>query len=409
MKWLLLLSLFVISCGDAYSSAVPFRRSFMPENDLWQYDRYQAANITEGEFNGILDIVEEIYTPIFRNFGATFVLERAWEDSTVNAYADQSGSNWIVHMYGGMARRSEMNVLSFGLVACHEIGHHLAGYPFYSTSPWAANEGQSDYFADFVCARKVFASYPTPDIGGTAKSKCDSGFASDSDRAACYKALVGSQALGNLLAVLGGSPNPSYDTPDPSVVSKTADSHPKAQCRLDTMLAGALCTTSIWNDGVIPRNENAVCPTRPKCWFKASADPGPNPTPNPDPEPQPGGDADYLLMGYINSFRSQNRVPVLTEEEALSCAAYIHAMDLGTTGRCQHNGTDGSTIGQRTRSCGYKYGVMQQISCKRVDAKAAMDQWMYDRANRAVLLSRSYRAHGCASHNGYFVCLSGTK
>lgn len=392
------------------ATAVPIRRSFMPENELWMQDRYQTANISESEFNSILDIIEQTYAPIFQKFGANLVLERAWDDSTVNAYADQQGSNWIVHMYGGMARRSEMNVAGFGLVACHEIGHHLGGFPYYSSSPWAANEGQSDYFANFACAKKVFDSLPTPTISGTPKSKCDTAFASDLDRVRCYKALVGSQALGNLLAVLGGSPNPSYDTSDPSQVSKTSDAHPKAQCRLDTMLAGAICTEKIWKDDVIPKTDGYVCNNRPRCWFKGSDNPPPTPTPTPTPPP-PGPDdgADKYVEQLINTYRVNMGLRQLSVNAQLECAAIAHAQDVGDNLRCSHVGTDGSSVSVRTAGCGYKKskGKIEILACAFDSADTAVNAWIQDRPNRAVIAGRFWKSFGCGSYMGYYVCVIG--
>ena len=377
-------------------------QSFLPPNDLWMQDRMVAANITETEFNQILDTIEQTYKPIIAALGGNLVLERDWSDPTVNAYADRQGTNFIVHMYGGMARRSELNVIGFGLVACHELGHHLAGFPYYAWDNWAANEGQSDYFAPMACGRKVFDSLATPEIPATGKSKCDTAFADDLNRSRCYKNVSGGIALASLLATLGGSSIPSLDTPDPSVVSKTQDKHPKAQCRLDTMFQGALCTMS-WNDSTIPQKDGAVCDTRPKCWFAKQGDTTPTPTPS------PGDEANYLLMGLYNNFRVSRRVPVLLESDPLVCAAIIHALDMGTNQMCSHRGSDGSTIGQRIRSCGYKYGVMQHISCGEANEDAVVYEWTNDWSNRYVMQSRNYHSIGCASYNGFYVCLAGTK
>ena len=71
--------------------------------------------------------------------------------NTVNANASQRGRTWIVNMYGGLARRPEITPDGFAMVLCHELGHHMGGFPF--VSGWAANEGQSDLFATLSCGR----------------------------------------------------------------------------------------------------------------------------------------------------------------------------------------------------------------------------------------------------------------
>ena len=59
-----------------------------------------------------------------------------------------------VIMFGGLARRPEITADGFLLVVCHELGHHLAGYPF--IDDWAANEGQADYFATQSCTKNIW-------------------------------------------------------------------------------------------------------------------------------------------------------------------------------------------------------------------------------------------------------------
>jgi hypothetical protein len=408
MVWKILFLVSLLGCGSI-AECTTVRKTFMPDNRLDLEDKQQQTNITEDEFNSILDVVEQVYTPIFRNFGATFNLERDWADSTVNAYANQSGKTWTVHMYGGMARRNEMNKAGFGLVACHEVGHHLGGFPKYSDSPWASNEGNSDYFANHVCARKVFESLSVPQIPDYPKAKCDEIYSSQADREYCYKSLDGGQALGNLLGVLNGTGKPNYQTPDGTVVSKTSDSHPRAQCRLDTYLAGTLCTMP-WNDAVIPTNESAVCTNRPKCWFKSSGgggggDPDPTPTPNPDPD----GKADYETMQAINLERMNRRLPQLDENEALTCASYIHASDIGPAGWCSHFGTDNSNFTQRVRSCGYRFSAVELLACKRSSGTDAVQRWLRDRESSRQIFSRQWTGFGCSSNSGYYVCVLGYK
>ena len=69
-------------------------------------------------FNSILDRIEEMYTPIIAEFGATLSVARSWSDGTVNAYARQLGSTWEIAMFGGLAKdmKQSLAMLSHSLL-----------------------------------------------------------------------------------------------------------------------------------------------------------------------------------------------------------------------------------------------------------------------------------------------------
>lgn len=253
--------------------------SFLPENN---YDKtksyYAAGEVTEEDFDAVLAAAQEIYSPIIESFGAQLIVFGDFESPTVNAYASQDGNEWSVNFYGGLAKHPEMTVPGFALVVCHELFHHLGGYPFYSDSPWKASiEGQSDYVAVASCARKMFDQSSPLRVWGrdlmkrkknpTENVSC-SGYGIDKE--VCELSLAGGLSLGKVLAELNGDPVPSYATPSKVVVKKTMQEHPPAQCRLDTYKIGALCGKE-WNDSVIPRNKleaDKVSCVKPKCWYK---------------------------------------------------------------------------------------------------------------------------------------------
>ncbi len=293
MRKLVTLASSLLLASSAF--AMEGTRTFMPPNDL---DLEEATGgLTEAQFNAVIDKVVAVYQPIFQQFGATLNVDRRWTDNTVNASADQpSATNWEVHMYGGLARRPEVTEDGFAMVICHELGHHLGGFPY--VQDWAANEGQSDMHATGVCADKVFATNlelsarAVTDIPANLKAKCDADRPAG-ERDICYRSIVAGKALADLLGALGGTPV-NYDTPDASVVTTTNNDHPAAQCRLDTYISAALCGHTTWDYALIPgksmANHNSMaaqaeayahsCETgdgaRPKCWFAAvtSDEPG---------------------------------------------------------------------------------------------------------------------------------------
>jgi hypothetical protein len=256
---------------------------FLPDNDLHLQDNVNfTGGISEEEFNQVIDIVNEIYAPVVKSHRGKLKFKRKWKDSTVNASASQFWGTWTVNMYGGLARRPEVTVDGFTMVVCHELGHHLGGFP--KSSGWAANEGQSDYFATFACARKLWGEQnelnaeARSEISKYPKKLCDDMYSNRNDQNFCYRQMLANFSIANLLGALKGD-TVAFNTPDENVVSKTNNSHPAAQCRLDTYVAASLCKSE-WDINVIPKTEvisaEYTCARkdgwdvgmRPHCWFK---------------------------------------------------------------------------------------------------------------------------------------------
>lgn len=277
--------------------------SFLPPNNL-SGEPSLDGGLTEAQFDATITSVEGFYAPIVKAHGATLKINRLWSDNTVNSDAEQpTPTDWEINSYGGLARRPEVTPDGFALVLCHELGHHLGGFPFYPQDPWAADEGQADTHATSDCGYKIFA--PNADLRQAAleqipadlKAKCDAHHAAAGEREICYRIIAASKSLADLLAALEGT-KVAYDTPDTSTVTTTNDDHPAAQCRLDTYVAGALCGAAKWDYSLIPgksaADHNSVeaqteafahsCEGDPetqrsRCWFAPVT--GGNPAPAP--------------------------------------------------------------------------------------------------------------------------------
>ncbi len=261
------------------------------ENDLWVPVGMGRDNgMTEERFNEITDAVVEIYEPIIADdFNAKLVSVKNWESGTVNAYAQQSGKTWKISMFGGLARHETITEDAFALVACHEVGHHIGGAPkkkSWFASSWASNEGQADWWGAMKCFRKYVAEdnnlkiMAGVEVDPVAQSQCREAFTSAEDRAICMRTANAGLSLGNLFKALRKLKTPlKYDTPDSNVVSKTDDSHPAPQCRLDTYFAGGLCDRGVDEDvsqtdankGVCNRSADDTLGLRPLCWYKPVA------------------------------------------------------------------------------------------------------------------------------------------
>ncbi|MBU6376474.1 MAG: hypothetical protein KGQ59_10795 [Bdellovibrionales bacterium] len=321
------ISLVGIVSSVAFGSAVPAQPKphsgpncigdgFLPPNQAKVPISATGNGMTEAKFNAIIDRVEKYYKPIVAAKGANLVFQRLWSDSTVNAFAERSGSEWRVKMYGGLARHSAITDDAFALIACHEVGHHLGGAPKYR-GQWAANEGQADYFATLKCMRDVFGSDDNRAIAASLNPpqalirSCEGSFGDANAIALCQRSGMAGLSAAELMRVLSNDSTISFTTPDPNQVSDTSDSHPAAQCRLDTYSAGAVCQVASSEPvsetdatvGTCSSEKNFKIGVRPRCWYKpAGSTPDPNPTPTPTPSPTPtppvpGGIARKPTMG----------------------------------------------------------------------------------------------------------------
>lgn len=253
---------------------------FLPENDMKiPVGDVRAQGLDEAMFNRVLDRIEAVYGPIVASKGGSLKVVRKWEDATVNAYAQQFGKTWQISMFGGLARHASITEEGFMLVACHEIGHHIGGYP---KSSWATNEGGSDYFATLKCMRRMYGdAAPLGDVDPTAESACRRQFEGEGARNGCRNGARGGQSVAFLFQALRQSPTPpKFDTPNTTVVDRMNNQHPETQCRLDTYFQGALCTASLDSDqsnsdpnaGACTAKNGQSTGLRPRCWYKPPAD-----------------------------------------------------------------------------------------------------------------------------------------
>src|SRR5690606_9265008 len=102
------------------------------------------------------EMVTRVYAPIMESKGASLKVFKNWKSSTVNAYVTGRGKVRKITMLGGLARHKSITPDGLAYVVCHELGHHLGGFPKKTWPSVWSNEGQADYFANLKCLRKVF-------------------------------------------------------------------------------------------------------------------------------------------------------------------------------------------------------------------------------------------------------------
>ena len=271
-----------LTVSVSYACDIHGKSGFAPENDLKISQWDKASNgMTEERFLAIVKSVSGIYAPIVKSKGGNLVMNNKWTDDTVNASAQRSGNTWTVNMYGGLARHQLTSEDGFALVVCHELSHHLGGAPRKGMS-WAANEGQADYFGSMKCLRRVFegqdnlAAISKMTVDAEATKQCQMVYKNSEEVAICQRIAMAGKSLGNLLGSLGKKPAVNFNTPDSSIVTKTFDSHPAAQCRLDTYFSGILCDKSYDQDtssndpivGTCIARDGYKSGVRPLCWYK---------------------------------------------------------------------------------------------------------------------------------------------
>lgn len=184
-----------------------------------------------------------------------------WEKPYFTAWANFVDGVYSINFWGGLARIPGMNDEGHALIACHELGHILGGSPKIKIKEflWSSSEGQSDFYATNTCLKKYFRylnglrrlSVPA-ELSETAFTLCRTTHADDLDFLICAHSMKGIEGFSSALMHLSQyEENLSIATSDRSVVRETlSDSYPSSQCRIDTLVQGAL-------NG-----------KRPLCWFR---------------------------------------------------------------------------------------------------------------------------------------------
>lgn len=242
-----------------------------------ELDERVSNGVKRSEFDGVLDQIQKVYGGIFEGLGGYLTLQTFWESSRVDAHSSQVRDSWIIRIYGGVARHPAMTLDGLALVVCHEIGHHLAGFP--QVSSWAATEGNADYYATQTCLKKIWGlsfAATQNEISEKAAERCQEPGTWGS--AFCVRAMEASYAVASFLADLEDT-SISWDQPDPTEVTSTNLDYPPVQCRFDTLMAGVFCerpSSHQW----IPWNEKEMAASschalqndkrglRPRCWFR---------------------------------------------------------------------------------------------------------------------------------------------
>jgi hypothetical protein len=288
-----------------------------------------AAAISADEFNEVINKSKQVFGPIVAQHGAELIIEGFYDTTSDGAMATRSRDHkkWFIRMWGGLPKFPSATPDTVTLILCHELGHHLAGYPFYShdSDEWAATEGQADYWATQACTRLLWKNDTAENAlyAGITDTRCESSFTTVDDINLCKRAFRATELNAPYEGKSSGG-RPAINKRDRSVTRELFVAHPGGQCRVDSMHMGLLCNVSFDFARIPGRNnpagQNTIsaeiearssscfgndvesAKSRPRCWFKESTS-----------EQAPGDDP--FEYGHVRSdLLSLNEIPNVLSE-----------------------------------------------------------------------------------------------
>ncbi len=281
---LFFLILFLVS--PVYPCSMDGTQGLLPANQLSYKAIPGAAGIGYSQFQKVIDHIEKVYAPIFSKMSPRLTIQRNWHSETVNAFASLSYSWRLIDIHGGLARHPLMTEDGFALVVCHEVGHHLGGFPAPVVLSHAAlsSEGQADYFSTLKCLRRYFLRDDNQKIVKNLAApeklieNCQESFRDKEDAAICVRSALAGLDFAKVSASLRGSDFPTLMTPEKRIALVTDHDYPSPQCRLDTFVQGAICPVAMQEDNSETDETGGVCHAfnnhtkgmRPACWFAPS-------------------------------------------------------------------------------------------------------------------------------------------
>ncbi|WP_155798039.1 hypothetical protein [Sorangium cellulosum] len=229
-----------------------------------------------------------------------------WDSDAVSAHVLLNlGEDWTIEVSKGYLTVSSMTPEVFALTMCHEMGHFIGGFPFKTSrrvdsalGTSVSSEGQSDYFATKDCLPRLWANETEANAAAfaaldpSARARCTAATSDLASQQLCGRILLASLQTGRfyeeqeVLQAPRELVYPRFDTPDPTEAAVTKEGHPASQCRLDTLVAGAVCSVKATGTGIpglVPpygeysdASEEAARPfacqtgpgARPRCWFQ---------------------------------------------------------------------------------------------------------------------------------------------
>jgi hypothetical protein len=242
---------------------------------------------------------DEIIAPIRDRLGANFGFAYDPEGMppgsvpVVALSANRDGQRWGVSIWGSSTDVPALTRDGFAIALCHELGHHFGGTPYKlderGRTRWSSTEGQADYYATAVCAKRMLARLPAPltDLARLpldVQAACAQHAPDVGTSLLCARAIVGARSYvastlqggrtampewtaagaGSVSLTLGVSPNPADG----------GYAYPDDDCRMQTLRQGAFCqalprptTLELLGLAGAERFCDGAETARPACWY----------------------------------------------------------------------------------------------------------------------------------------------
>ncbi len=259
------------------------------------------VRVNEQDFFTLLNQIEDHFQNDFKVKGTEFRINKNWDSKAIQSFSQLTQLNYStsnsnrannyspaitkrfeIMVPGGLGHIPTMTIDSLALAVCHEMGHYLGGAPKFTSQSgnWKSVEGQADYYATSKCLKKLFYNRPENRAAFSQqpaylKKKiekiCDSYL--------CARIVAAGYHFAQTVAYVQAENRlPSLDFKDLNSLQYILQDLPGTQCRLDTLVAGAICNVSVGEDfdpvdvsagacmadGLDPKEAKGA---RPSCWF----------------------------------------------------------------------------------------------------------------------------------------------
>lgn len=221
------------------------------------------AQVSRVELDEVMLAFDKSFSSTLKKNGQKLVIneplpfvELDWHESPImNAsYVQYEQNSLVVHsltIMGGILKLKGVTQDTAALILCHELGHGIGGPPFKDDSGFTdyvtSTEAQADYFSTFVCAPEIWKNlHPEKSITKTV----DKGRCLENSCRRSFEAMKGFVIYQKSISQTSSSIQfDSSDLSQSKTLIKDYDFYPSPQCRLDTLMNGALG---------LPR---------PSCWY----------------------------------------------------------------------------------------------------------------------------------------------
>ncbi len=110
----------------------------------------------------------------------------------------------------------------------------------------------------------------------------------------------------------------------------------------------------------------------------------------------------------LNGARAEAGLDGVTPSEQLEQAAMAHATDMARAGFFDHEGSDGSSVGQRAKRVGYGYCVIaENIAKGQNNVSEVFGDWLKSEGHRRNILNGQVREYGLVRAQDVWVLVLG--